>query len=299
MKLVRKEGWEDGKAEGIKDGARGKLKELTEKKIRKEKSMDYFGGNVMLQENEYGTRKIQMEILDIMRYLDSFCRENDIRYSLSGGTLLGAVRHHGFIPWDDDIDVMFDRPNYEKLKKALETNLDPNFVVIQPLWVKRLSKVTNERLKEEENCVDFFVFDNVPNSALRARLKIFLLRVLRGMLYKEIDYSRLSIKNKIFLFVTGLMGRPFSQSFKQKLHENVSQWGNHSKTEKITIYNTFLKQMSRIKYEADIVDEYMELDFEGEKFMAFAKYDSFLTELYGNYMELPPVEERVPAHIKF
>ena len=72
-----------------------------------------------MDNGNYGTAPYQKELLQLIKDLDAFCEQNGIRYSLAGGTLIGAIRHNGFIPWDDDLDIMLDRDNYNRFLKAV------------------------------------------------------------------------------------------------------------------------------------------------------------------------------------
>lgn len=74
-------------------------------------------------ENKYGTLNAQKELLELLKEFHSFCIQNEIKYSLAYGSLLGAFRHKGFIPWDDDLDIMVDRENYERIKSSVEGNM--------------------------------------------------------------------------------------------------------------------------------------------------------------------------------
>ncbi len=94
-------------------------------------------------ENKYGTKDVQEYLLPILKDLDALCRENDIKYSMMGGGLLGTVRHKGFIPWDDDLDLIFDRENYDKFLKVCETKLPDEYMVTNSIWIKRITRKDN------------------------------------------------------------------------------------------------------------------------------------------------------------
>ena len=91
-------------------------------------------------ENKYGTLAIQMELLKLLKAFDAFCQQFGVKYTLSGGSLLGAVRHKGFIPWDDDIDCIVDRNNFNKLCDVIKDNKTLQFErwTKDTLWIGRV-----------------------------------------------------------------------------------------------------------------------------------------------------------------
>lgn len=247
--------------------------------------------------NKYGLGEIHSDYLRMMDDFHEYCISKGINYSLSGGSLLGAVRHKGFIPWDDDVDVMFDRPNYEKFLETFAKYGMSGYEIIGTSWVYRLSRSNDGVNLMEPHCIDLFVFDPVPENHLAARIKVLLLRVFQGMLKDAPEYGRFSAIYKLALFLTWAAGRPFDKKTKLKWYTKVSKWGNNG-SDKINIYNTWFDQIGRLVFDRDVISEYVLLDFEDRKYMSIGGYDSYLSELYGDYMQLPPEEKRVPTHMK-
>lgn len=250
---------------------------------------------------EISAEESKLILFDILVYFDKFCRDNNIKYTLHGGTLLGAVRHKGYIPWDDDIDLSMTRINYDKLLsiwkdgryKLFNVNpevrywnsviriTDPNTEVYfgnskqskHGLW---LAIVPIENIPDDENA-----WDKMKKRTL------FWIKKCRQ-------------KNGIVPIDSGLKGLLERCCFKV-----VSlSYMNRQFTKVVSRYkNTETKRMMRINvnYEPKvfpslIYNGYTELEFEGRFFMAVSHYDDFLKIVYGDYMTLPPVEERVAKH---
>ena len=189
--------------------------------------------------NEYGTLEMQQYLLPILVDFDKFCRENDIKYSLSDGTLIGAVRHKGFIPWDDDIDVTLDRENFNKFIAASKKTLPDQYEIIHDIWIRRFSRKDNPKKDAfpPEGCIDLFVFDYVPENSKIEKRQVLPLRLLQGMIKKKVIYEGFSLLKKMMLFGSHVLGKFFSCKTKQKWYDAVSQWGNHENASRIARYN--------------------------------------------------------------
>jgi len=135
-----------------------------------------------LIDNSYGLAALQQDLLDIMKFLHGFCIEHDIKYSLTGGSLLGAIRHGGFIPWDDDFDIMLDRANYEKLLSCMTSYEGSDFILEPDQWVYRIRK-QHKVGTGFVPCIDLFVIDRVPENTFVNKLQVLRLKILQGMTF--------------------------------------------------------------------------------------------------------------------
>lgn len=258
---------------------------------------------------ELGLDEIKRYTLEILLEFDRICRENNIRYSLGGGTLLGAVRHKGFIPWDDDIDIMMLADEYRKFeeicKKSSELkiisflNNDSFYDLFGKAYNEKTYTVSKNRNVRNHNtglCIDIFPFFYLDNdyecavSKMKNILKyknIFSYRNLKYINYKE-KKDIVKLPGKIYKFIKS---RCYSRKFLlNKIMSFVF--------EKPAFYVTNLHGNYKLKeiLKASFFDEFCELEFEGHKLMAIKEYDEYLKDHYGNYMELPPENKRITHH---
>ena len=238
-------------------------------------------------------REIQMQILD---YIDSFCRNNGIKYTLSGGSLLGAIRHGGFIPWDDDIDIQMLRSEYDKFISLWEKNIteDISYQLISPLSDNSMgypfSKIQDTRtvsyigkFQRIGVCVDVFPVDNVIDEKdfQRRHSQIKRLYSFRSMIFLIMKRTPISllknIYNSIAKYIEKISKKYSEQSCKQ-VYEMVSGLRCNSPIP-IVVFKSF-----------------KDIKFENRKYMSVEDYDTYLKLTFGDYMKLPPEKQRVPSH---
>ena len=254
-------------------------------------------------------RELQMIQLECLTELDRICRKCDIEYSIDGGTLLGAVRHKGFIPWDDDIDVIMLRKEYEKFFKICETELDGERFFLQEIRTDKYYRVGYPRIRRKNTIytragqekfkhqtgvlIDIFVLDNVPNATPLRHIHRALRFCFRKILWSasgKIVSESLSLR--LCYAIVSLIPAKFAfwgldtlaKLCSRRSTELVCHYAMTYPTPKVNGYGT----------PADLMDSFAELEFEGGKFKAVADYGRYLTLLYGDYMELPPKEKQKP-----
>lgn len=246
-------------------------------------------------------RKLQITELEMLIEVDRICRKHDIKYSLDGGTLLGAIRHGGFIPWDDDADVVMLRAEYDKFYEVCQKELDKESFFLQEYrtdskyrWgyskMRRNGTVFVREGQEHVKCnqsvfIDIFIYDNVPDFIIFRQLHLFICYCIRKTLYSEV--GRKNSSNLILRLWYGIIYKiPRDKLF--RLIEKIAYRMNR-KRHKLVRHMTYpYRKECRYGLPRECFDDYIEKEFEGHMFKVFKNYNLYLTRLYGDYMVLPP-----------
>ena len=257
---------------------------------------------------EQRLRQLQLVQLEMLKMVDSICRDNGISYSLYAGTLLGAVRHQGFIPWDDDLDICMPREDYNKFL-ALWEKLPHEGYLLQnkentPRFTQSFTKIRKDHttfLQEEgENekyhtgiFIDIVPIDRIPKGKL-ARYR-FWWDCMRYQLYTR-EFAPKQY-GSVMRWATGLFlaltPRRKRKTIRMRLLQRITKNNEKASLERVGIETV---ESMRISFAADLLGHYTELTFEGSQFMCFAGWEYYLQRMYGDYTCLPPETERTWKH---
>lgn len=264
---------------------------------------------------EIGLDERKKILLEMLKDVDTFCKSKGLTYYLAFGTLLGAVRHKGFIPWDDDIDIMMPRRDYEKFAILFPAERNRRFIYQgntknYPLAFGKVidtRTIKFERMRDKYQVmgldIDVFPIDNYPadideatkwcDEIARTQKKS---KLLFTPLTKGKKNLRAFVKNLVirFRYLTDDLGFVSVSQLIRKI-DNLSQQYNITETGYcgIAAINTYgVKKRNR----KEIYSSASEVNFEGELFLAPMGYDEYLRDIYGDYMQLPPKDKRKSHH---
>lgn len=254
--------------------------------------------------NEMELKQLQEVQKELIQEVDRICKKCNIQYNMVGGTMLGAIRHHGYIPWDDDADIGFLRSEYEKFREACKTELDTEKYYMQDLrdtegyrWgYGKLRRKDSEFIRlnqefmpyEQGIFIDLMPFDNVPDNALMKKVHFLKCFIFRKFFWSEVG-SKIE-KNKIKKIVYSLMNKIPMNMLINKYQKFIDK-GQRKQTKQVRIL-TFPTPKGVYGYERRWYTELAEYEFDNMRLPGARDYDGYLKVKYGNYMSLPPEEKR-------
>ena len=253
-------------------------------------------------------RKLQLTQLEILKVIDAFCRDHGIQYSLYAGSLLGAVRHHGFIPWDDDLDICMARQEYNRFVRLWYKEGPQEYLIqnkeLEPQFSQSFTKIRKDQTTflqyESEKgryhtgiFVDVFPIDRIPEGRLRRW--VFRTDCLFYQLYTRefIPPQAGRITKLVTAFLLKISSDKSRKKRRKRHFKRIVRYNQSRELSTIAIETVgTLNQL----FPADMMDVYTELPFEDMSCMCIKEWDAYLKEKFGNYMQLPPEEEQGWKH---
>ncbi len=271
-------------------------------------------------DNSYGMLALQKVNLYILQEIDRICKKYKINYTLDSGTLLGAIRHGGFIPWDDDADIAMTRSNFEAFRRIVKRELSDKLEFIMPNEFKngkvfydftpRIIYKPSARHKKNDKrdpyegklnhlWVDIFIIDKLPKSKLLQRLTLFsqkLIYLFSMGHRKKLDLKKYKGSMKIAVSVFSIIGKIISMKYLFRLQDRLSKLFYKSRKSSTLYYSNYQPDYIDIKVNKDWYEKYLNIKFEDTVLSIIDEYDSVLQLVYGDYMTPPPKADRVPTH---
>lgn len=261
-------------------------------------------------------RKAQLLMLKILKEVHKICEENNIKYFLSDGTLIGAIRHQGFIPWDDDLDIGMLREDYEKFCKIAPQILSENFILQNfqtdkgyglqfgkvilknTVWIEKVAKNTNRQWSGIY--IDIFPYDNITENKKKQKLINRLYIFIQGLILIKFKYINISNYESMAKKLKYVLKKIYLCTISKKLliyiRDSIcKRYLNKSNTLVTKYGGNFYKNQNPYNFYKDLTLQ----NFEDTSFYIPKNYDKILKNLYGNYMDIPPIEKQRQHGIEY
>ena len=268
---------------------------------------------------QYDLTKVHQANLDILKEIDRICRKYKIKYLLDAGTLLGAVRHRGFIPWDDDADVAFTRANYDAFMKVVKRELPKGMTLVEPKDLRggkaffdftariiydnsQVHEDTREMQYYEGKLnhlwVDLFTIDELPENKISSTFTLLLHTIIYGLAMghrSHLDFKKYKLTDKICVGLLAAVGKLIPMKVIRYLQYKNAVKDRKGKS-RLRYYSNYQPDYLYVTLKKEWCEETVDLPFEDTKLMCPKGWHEVLTWVYGDYMTLPPKEKQVPTH---
>lgn len=251
-------------------------------------------------------KHLQKVILEIVKDIDSLCVENNIEYYLIAGTAIGAVRHKGFIPWDDDFDIIMDYQNYSKFLRIAKEKLDSTKYYVEEGYVDspnpfskiRLLGTTFQESNEDANSekcngifIDIFNMENAPKGKIARLWQYVCCKLLLTICLRERGFVTNSPIKKLSLFLsTPLKNKTIKNYFRKQVEKY-----RGIETEYLGSFSGNLRYKNIFFKRSDFSNP-IRVPFEDLMLPLPSGYNNILTQIYGDYMTPPPKEKQICSH---
>lgn len=248
--------------------------------------------------NKYGMRDIHNILLPFLEKFDEHCVKYNIPYSLAFGSALGCIRSHGFIPWDDDVDIVMKRADYDRFFESLNNNETDFSKICRIRFPRHLCKLCDNTNCKVSIIIDLYPADNVPKGWIKSHLKIVAVQALKNIIIGRSGKKKSTLFRKVRKIVAYTISFPFSLKKLNSTFQRLCQWGNNSPTDKVSCYSTGWGDMGKY-FPSNIFDDVEYRKFENIMLPVVTDYHTYLTIEFGeDYMTPPSEEKRISNHIK-
>ncbi len=239
--------------------------------------------------------------------LKRICEKHNIKYFMIAGTLLGAVRHKGFIPWDDDMDFGMLRPDFERFLEVCSKELDTdkfylqtdrndkyytfNFAKLRLNGTKVLENFSSKVNTNQGLYIDIFPIDAVSDNKMKAAVQYKTFWFFRNLLWIKCGYGSNERRKKLSSKLAFVLSKIFTiEQLKRYKYKSISKYIGENSIKVVTSDGNYGLKKETLK--AEWLKQVAEYEFEDRHYPGIADYQSYLTYFYGDYMKLPPVEKR-------
>lgn len=251
-------------------------------------------------------RDVQNRILEVMKFIDYVCRENDIEYFIMGGTALGAIRHGGFIPWDDDLDIFMTPQNYEKFRKVFNTLKNDKFVLQEWKIVDEFLEYAKVRMngttfieevyKDRKDMhhgiyVDIMILHKCPKNKMIQKIIYYASKYVTLVALSQRNWRPKSDNQKFALYLLRILPNKILCKISYRL---IYKYVNLGSDFSYCYFITKAKFTQGI-FESNMFNKPRDIEFEETKLMGPTDIVRYLEYRYGNYMKLPSLEEQKEA----
>lgn len=268
---------------------------------------------------QYDLTTVHETNLKILKEIDRICRKYRIKYLLDAGTLLGAVRHKGFIPWDDDADVAFTRNNYDAFMKVVRRELPDSMQLLTPqdfrggtgfydftariIYKNSRTHEDSEEMQYYEGklnhlWVDLFTIDELPSGKAASAVTLLMHKTIYGLAMGHryrLDYSKYSLFHKLAVGGLATVGKLVPMKAIFTMQRMVALKDKRGRSN-LRYYSNYQPDFLYVTLQKEWCEETVDLEFCDTRLMAPKNWNEVLTWIYGDYMKLPPKEARVPSH---